>query len=170
MASCPNEIGSSLWLPIYGGEMLVDATVECIRLACAHSWCVDANGYACGTIDGRRVLYHRILLGILDSPEILCDHRNLLKLDNRRENLRRATKAQNGQNRTKRKDNKSGYKGVYFCRTTQRWRAEIACDNDRRKLGRFDSAVKAALAYDRAAISLHGDFARTNFPRENYEL
>lgn len=157
-----NDLGPSIYLPITNGEVLVDTTLESIRLVCAHAWHVDADGYAAGQIDGSRVLLHRLLLGIHGTAK-LADHRNLDKLDNRQCNLRVASKSQNGYNRGRRQDNTSGYKGVYLCRSTGMWRAEIGAERVRYKLGRFDCPVKAAKAYDRAALRLHGEFARTNF-------
>jgi AP2-like factor (ANT lineage) len=43
--------------------------------------------------------------------------------------------------------------------------------NDRKKLhlGRFISEIEAARAYDRAVLKYRGDFARLNFPREDYK-
>ncbi|HLP67790.1 MAG TPA: AP2 domain-containing protein [Rhizobium sp.] len=111
---------------------------------------------------GERILLHRLLLGVHGTKKIV-DHRNLSRLDNRRANLRTATKSQNGYNRTKRSDNKSGYKGVYRCRQTGLWRAEISAEKIKHKLGRFADPIEAARAYDEAARRLHGDFARTNF-------
>lgn len=169
MQSCPNAIGSDIRLPITGGWVLVDADTQIIQLVCAWSWYVDSDGYAAGSVEGKRVLLHRVLLGLTD-PLIIGDHRNLVRLDNRLANLRVATKSQNGFNRPKRADNTSGYKGVYPCRQTGRWRAEIRAHRVCHKLGRFDTPVQAALAYDRAAIRLHGEFARTNFRREDYTL
>lgn len=166
MQLCPNAIGSDILLPITGGEVRVDADIDMIRLVCAFSWHVDADGYAAGFVNGKRTLVHRVILGIEDDR--LGDHANLDRLDNRRSNLRIATRAQNGWNRQKRTDNTSGFKGVYFCRATKRWRAEIRANRVAHKLGRFDTPVQAALAYDRAAIRLHGEFARTSFRREDY--
>lgn len=155
-------LGPSIILPIHGGEVLIDTRLDDIRLVCQHAWHVDADGYAAGNVEGRRVLLHRVLLGI-DGTFALTDHRNMVRLDNRRQNLRVATRAQNGWNRPKRRDNVSGYKGVYRCTTTNLWRAEIAANKKRHKLGRFAFPEDAAKAYDAAALRLHGEFARLNF-------
>lgn len=158
-------VGNTIRLPITNGEVLIDATVEGIRLVCRYAWHVDADGYAAALVEGKRALLHRLLLGIHGTAKI-ADHRNLDRLDNRRQNLRVATKSQNGYNRGRRRDNKSGYKGVYRCSTTGHWRAEISAERKRHKLGRFADPISAAKAYDAAALRLHGEFARTNFQQK----
>lgn len=160
-----NSIGPTEmpWYPIKGAYVKLDRADE--HLLCLAHWSV-ARGYVQADIKGERTYLHRLVLG-LEEGEI-ADHRNLNGLDNTRRNLRRATKSQNGMNRGKRKDNTSGFKGVYFCRSSNAWRAEIQAHKVRRKLGRFATPAQAALVYDRAAIRYHGKFARTNFDRRNY--
>jgi hypothetical protein len=99
---------------------------------------------------------------ILDAPDgMQVDHKNGDPLDNRRENLRLATQADNQHNRAKFKTNKSGYKGVDF--HCKKWRAQIKVDNVKIYLGTFETAEEAACAYDDAAKSYFGRFANTNF-------
>lgn len=105
---------------------------------------------------------HREILGIT-SKEHWVDHRNRNGLDNRRANLRIATKSQNQFNSAKPCTNKSGYKGVYFKAQTGRWAAQIRANGRCFHLGYYDSAEEAARVYDNAAKEKHGEFARTNF-------
>lgn len=114
--------------------------------------------------DGKRCTQrmHRLILGLTD-PKIDVDHRDGDGLNNRRSNLRIATRRQNGSNQRKR-PNKNKYKGVCFDKSRSRWLAGIKVNYRRINLGRFATELDAAMAYDTAARQLHGDFACLNFP------
>ncbi len=90
------------------------------------------------------------------------DHKNHDTLDNRRENLRKATKSQNMMNRRMKRDNTSGYIGVHW--HLGKWQARITSNGKRISLGHFFSIEKADRAYDEAAKKLYGEFAVLNFP------
>jgi hypothetical protein len=63
---------------------------------------------------------------IMNAPaNLLVDHRNTDSLDNRRQNLRFATKSQNAFNRRKRKDTTSQYRGVFFSTADMKVKSHI---------------------------------------------
>lgn len=98
---------------------------------------------------------HRL---IMRPPEgMVIDHINGNVLDNRRQNLRICTVAENNRNRAKLRTNKSGYKGVFW--DVSSYRAAITCDGRKTYLGRFATAEAAHAAYVQAAMKLHGSFA-----------
>lgn len=107
-----------------------------------------------------RIVLARVLERELESHEHV-DHINGNPLDNRRENLRLATRSQNMANSTRRSDNTSGYKGVCWDKGMQKWRAGLSVNGKTRYLGCFDSPEQAHAVYLEAAKALHGEFARS---------
>lgn len=93
-------------------------------------------------------------------PENEIDHKDCDSTNNRFENLREATKLQNGQNQRTPKTNSSGWKGVCFHKRVGKWGANISVNNRRIALGYYDDVKEAAEAYMFAALEYHGEFAR----------
>lgn len=108
-------------------------------------------------------LMHREILGAAKGQCV--DHWNRNELDNRRRNLRICSHSQNCCNIKQRSDNTSGFRGVHWYRNRSLWCAIINVNRKGHCLGYFSSKLDAAIAYDRAALKLHGEFARTNFSR-----
>lgn len=68
-------------------------------------------------------------------------------------NCRWADNFTQARNRSKNKNNKSGYKGVSFCKSTGRYKASIGFNNKQKTLGRFDTPELAAKAYNEFVIT-----------------
>lgn len=104
---------------------------------------------------------HRVILNPPAGAK--TDHINGNGLDNRRENLRIATSAQNNCNKPARQSSTSSFKGVCFNpHYILPWRAEISANGIRHILGGFSTELEAAAAYNEMALKLHGEFARLN--------
>jgi hypothetical protein len=123
------------------------------------------KGYWVITHRGRRYGYHRVIWAVCngDIPEgSYIDHIDRDPTNNRIENLRLATPAQNGFNRLKGlASTSSTFKGV--CRANLHgrlfWKASIKAKGKVYHLGFFDHEEEAAGAYAEAALALHGEFA-----------
>jgi hypothetical protein len=116
----------------------------------------------------KQIKIHNVILDHdPDKSDLIVDHINGNVLDNRRCNLRLCTRAENARNVKKSKSNTSGYVGVHA--SGKKWRATVALNGKNYCAGSFEDKVEAARARDRKAIELHGEFARLNFPREEYE-
>jgi hypothetical protein len=106
----------------------------------------------------RTVRMHRELLS---APEDLgVDHINRNGLDNRRENIRLATRNQNMWNSGLQANNTSGFKGVTWRKRDKRWSATICVFGRPINLGNFRTAEEAHQAYARASAEMHGEFGR----------
>ncbi len=122
---------------------------------------MHSAGYAKTTTKNKGCIYlHRIVIGALKGQEV--DHINGNKLDNRRCNLRIATRGQNEANKPLRQDNQTGYKGVWWDAKRKMFQSYIRIDNRKKFLGRFVHAIDAARAYNQAAHENYGKFARVN--------
>ncbi len=146
---------------------------EDYRLICENQWYAqkirDAY-YAARRPKKQKIIYmHRLILeNKLDRPlekNEFVDHINRNGLDNRRDNLRIATRSQNQMN--KKTQGKFKYKGVSRDKNRKRWRARITFNKHRIHLGCFNDEIKAAKAYDEAAKKYFGEFARLNFGGKN---
>lgn len=159
------------WVSTTKGQRVL-VSIEDYDRVMRHKWCAHSKGYAQRRGSGvtrvdRKIIYlHRWLVNAPDGVQV--DHENRCKWDCRRSNLRIATPAQNQQNMDISRANTSGYKGVYWDASHGRWAVEIVANCRKHRLGRFHDPIMGARAYDRKAIELHGEFARTNFPMEDY--
>ena len=115
-----------------------------------------------GTGKTKMMYMHREIMN--PPPGLFVDHKNSHTLDNRRANLRLATRCQNMQNMRKRKNATSKYIGVSFKKAEGKWDARIKHEGKLILLGRFDNEIDGAKAHDEAAKKYHGEFARLNFP------
>jgi hypothetical protein len=143
---------------------LVDAAD--LPLVTAYTWSLTAYGYAECWLKGhaRKIFMHRLLVGPIPGGMVI-DHADGNALNNTRANLRVCTTSQNSANSSG-KGNKTGFKGVHYCRLTNLWRAEIYKDYRKIRLGRHSTPEQAAAAYDAAAREMFGEFARLNLKHD----
>lgn len=111
----------------------------------------------------RTAIYmHRFILGITSS-DILVDHKDRNGLNNSRSNLRTTSRSGNGANRKSSKGSSSIYLGVHFYNKSKKWIATIRKDGSKIYAGSFEREIDAAIAYDKNAKIIHGEYANLNF-------
>lgn len=106
------------------------------------------------------VYMHRVIVATPDGFDV--DHINGDTLDNRRSNLRTATRSQNLAN-NRRAIGVTGYRGVSPTSSHETLPYKVQFRGKR--IGTFHDKIEAAKAYDAAAIKEFGEFAKLNFPK-----
>lgn len=88
---------------------------------------------------------HRVIMGVTD-PKVVVDHINRNRLDNRKVNLRLCTNQENCRNMSLKKNNTSGFSGVMWDKTRNKWVARLKLNRHSKHLGRFDTIEEAISA------------------------
>ena len=122
------------------------------------------EGYLTGMIFNRTFRANRIAYAMTYGvwPQIV-DHIDGNKANNAIGNLRGCRVEMNNKNRLRGSNNTSGYKGVSTTVSKEGYIARIHHNGKSLYLGRFLCPVEAAKTYDRHALQLYGEFAKTNF-------
>lgn len=158
----------SRWIPLTQGQRaLVDAADY--EWLMRWKWCARKTLLRSGEVyyalrrealSGRMLYMHREIMAARKGEEV--DHKHGNRLDNRRSELRIATRVQNAQNIHRVSTWKATTaKGVYRC-MSGRWRTQIGVDGRQVHLGYYSTEYEAALVYDEAARVYFGEFAATN--------
>jgi len=153
-----------------GHTVLIDE--EFLSLFESANWIISKGGRSFYLVAKPNNLFHRLVMGLSFGDGKIVDHINWNGLDNRKENLRVVTHAQNLSNQAVRPDRTykgkrktSQFKGVYYDKTRNKFWACISVEGKRIKLGRFSDEISAANAYNSAAIKYYGDCAVLNESR-----
>lgn len=127
-------------------------------------WTCRSDGYAMrmsSKVNGKRRLCMMHAF-IMKTPQGMhTDHINNNKLDNRKQNLRICTPAQN-QVRSFKKNNTSGFKGVSWNKDKKKWDARTYYKNKQVFIGYFEDKAEAANAFNNKVKDLYGEFAYLN--------
>ena len=110
-----------------------------------HYWFMNDAGYAvCETMKTGTLRFHKLVTGT--TAEVIIDHINRNKLDNRKCNLRIATASVNAINRGLQSNNTTGYKGVYFDKRRRVRKAWVKVSGKLITLGSYPKKEEAIAA------------------------
>ena len=133
-------------------------------LVSKYTWRITPKGYVETTStrkEGRKNI--RLSRLIMNCPKgKVVDHINSNRLDNIRANLRICSSQQNNLNVAKYVKSKSKYKGVTYCKNTNKWRAKTKHFGKTISLGYYDTEEEGAKAYNDYMLRHHKDYARLN--------
>lgn len=123
------------------------------------------SGYQFIRVKGKKYAARRLAWFYVNGkwPDDTIDHINGEKSDNRIDNLRQASRKHNNFNRQRYRNNTSGFKGVTWHKASRKWMARVYANRQVYELGCFNSKIEAANAYNNAATSVHGRFAKLNW-------
>ncbi len=107
----------------------------------------------------RKVRMHRVIMKT--PPEFEVDHIDGNGLNNQKNNMRNCSHIQNMQN-LRHFQNGKPHKGYYWNKRDKCYQGCITHNKKRIPLGCFHSAKEAAIAYNKAAERLFGEFAFLN--------
>jgi hypothetical protein len=127
---------------------------------CWYATFSHGHWYAASRRRDKILLLHRIIVGAKLGETV--DHINMDTLDNRKRNLRCCSFGENNCNRPGFRKSTSKFKGVSWHRRGQKWQVHIEKDGKSHYLGLFVSEKDAAIAYNKAAIRIHRQFAYLN--------
>ncbi|APM39938.1 HNH endonuclease [Clostridium kluyveri] len=127
-----------------------------------YNWSISKRGYVVTKIKRKETPMHKILLG--DTKGYDVDHISGNKLNNCRSNLRICTHQQNMFNQRIRRNNTSGFIGVSLMKKINQYEAYVHFSGKKYHMGLYSNAVDAAIARDKGAIKLFGEYANLNFP------
>jgi hypothetical protein len=114
-----------------------------------YKWCLNAGGYAQGTVDKKIILLHHFVLKKPKNGNVI-DHIDEDKLNDENLNLREVSKSMNAHNQQKNTniESSSKYKGVTWNKNGKKWYSQCTIDKDIVCLGSFETEEEAAKVYD----------------------
>lgn len=121
----------------------------------------NVAGYVYITIDGNAYPAHRLVFLYMDNflPSTDVDHKNMIRMDNRRENLRVSTRRLNMLNMKQHIDSASPHKNVYHRKDTNTYSVRLTVDGKYKTFGCFDNLEMAISVAREARRIYHGEYA-----------
>lgn len=131
-----------------------------VELCQQYCWSIKSNGYlqARDKSTGDVIYIHRLIMRFPDSELYNVDHKNHNKWDNRKCNLRIATRSENTMNSVTPSTNSSGVKGVIWHSSAEKWQASITIQGEKLYLGIYSNFEDAVKARKNAEVKYCGEY------------
>lgn len=133
------------------------------------SWHKNEQGYIVSTINGKQTRIHRFIMNCPQGYDIDHKYGKTTRYDNRKYNLRIATRSQNNTNKGLQINNTTGITGVYKHSFGDKWYANIWQNNKTIYLGLFDTKEEAIFARKQAEEKYYGEFSYDNSQKQSVE-
>lgn len=115
------------------------------------------DGYRQISYGNKKYYSHRVAFFLMEGRwPYQIDHINRDRSDNRWENLREVTNKQQSVNKSG--WGSSGLKGVWWCRTNNKWVSQVRYNGKVYHVGCFDDPLEAKEARDQKARLVHGEY------------
>lgn len=156
-----------------GEEFYFD--LEDYELIKNYCWRIHNKGYvACSINKGEYkidLMFHRL---VLKNADDCCDIDHIngtnSRNDNRKNNLRICSHADNMKNYSLPSNNTSGIIGVSYCNTHCKWKAYVTCNGKRINLGSFNNKEDAIKSRLLGEIKYFGEYASQKHLYEQYGI
>jgi hypothetical protein len=128
------------------------------------------NGYLKFKLKGKFKLAHRVVWEAFKGPipeGMQVHHISGDRADNRLENLRLVTASENNRD-LKSSNGSSKYRGVHWCKSANKWIAQIRHNGKKKHIGQYDTEKTAAIVRDLKAIELGWPLGGLNFGGNNF--
>lgn len=155
------------------GYAIIDT--EDIELILEYRWYKSKDGYAVYAdrlkkFNTSYITMHGLIMNCLGGFKITPDHKNLNRLDNRKENLRLSERCQQQMNHNLNSKNTSGIIGVNWDNYYNKWLTRISIDKISTYVGRYNTFEEAIKARLKSEIKYYGEFAPQKHLFEQYGI
>lgn len=145
------------------GEFLFDKDDYDKIISINKYWKINNIGYVLCYLNNSEYQLHRYIMGLghfNKQDNLIVDHINGDKLDNRKQNLRICKKSDNPKNCAIYSNNTSGYKGVTWMERLSKWQVNLQINKRNLYLGVYTNLEEAVEVRKKAEIKHFGEFSR----------
>jgi len=143
-------------------EEIAIATIDAsdVETVKKHKWHLSDYGYVVTNYKRKPYFLSRLIMAPVPKGMVV-DHKDRIRLNNRRSNLRYATRSQNSANSAFHRG-ASGSRGISWDKARSKWIAKMHHQSKHVYIGRYDSKEVAIAAYNKKVSELRGEFAVLN--------